>query len=383
MAWSALVAALALLLAAGNACLHAHPPWLQKRQPAARRLAEYSELTNTTELPALRGIDQGCGRLVVVFCAVKKAGEAATVHDTYLKVSVLSVLEKAPSLIPVLLFDGPEDHPLAAWARGAGCIVIVHALSFKDRMLAAATDLYRWQTTTWIATFFYFDIGLIAGELRARTKGKGVDLRNILHADVDTLFLSDINACSLPSPRILAAAGEATKLSPANAGVLYINLTAWEELHPDFMRYGEHEGWVFDNADQTWLFDFFGDRVSVLPDTYNWKPYWGLPRAGTWGKAPAVKILHIHGPKLHESVCVLRYLRTSQPVREWNSTQLLDIKGWCKYERSQYSMILLLNAFDVDRGDLYNDAHRLFYHYLAQARTMGQPDEYGALVLGA
>ena len=283
----------------------------------------------------------------------------------------------------MLLFDGPADHPLANWSREVGVLVIVHALSFKERMLAAATDLYRWQTTTWIATFFYFDIGLVAGELRARTEGLGVDLRNILHADVDTIFMADINACSLPTPRILAAAGEATKLSPANAGVLYINLTAWEELHPDFMRYGQSQGWVFDNADQTWLFDFFGDRVSILPDTYNWKPYWGKPEKGTWGEAPAIKILHIHGPKLHESVCVLRYLSSSKPVEDWNSTVVANIKGLCKYERSQYSMVLLLSAYKVDGGRLYNDAHRQFYHYLAKARSRGRADEYSELVPGS
>ena len=283
----------------------------------------------------------------------------------------------------MLIFDGPAEHSLATWMRDVGVIVIFHTLSFKDRVIAAATDLYRWQTTTWIATFFYFDIGLVADELRARTKGMSVDIRNILHADVDTIFMADVNACSLPMPRILAAAGEATMLSPANAGVLYINLTAWEELHPDFMRYGQSQGWVFDNADQTWLFDFFGDRVSILPDTYNWKPYWGAPKAGTWGQAPVIKILHVHGPKLHESVCVLRYLSTSEPVADWNATLLVEIRGWCKYERSQYSMILLLNAHDVDGGRLYVEGHRLFYRYLAKAHTQGRPDEYLELVPGA
>lgn len=379
MAWLALLATLALRLAAGNAGNgHAHP----QGQPAARHLAEYSELTNTTELPVLGAIDKTCGRLVVIWCAVKKAGEAATIHDSYLKVSVLSVLEKAPSVVPVLLFDGVAEHPLATWMRDVGGIVIMHALSFKDRIIAAATDLNRWQAS-WIATFFYFDIGLVAGTLRARTKGMGVDLSNVLHADVDTIFMADITSCSLPSPRILAAAGETTKHIPANAGVLYINLTAWEELHPDFMRYGQLQGWHFANVDQTWLFDFFGDRVSMLPDTYNWKPYWGLPQAGTWGRAPAVKILHIHGPKLRESVCVLRYLRTSEPVNDWNSTVLAQMKEWCKYERPQYSMILLLNAHNVDGGRLYSAAQRLFHHYLAKARGMGRSDEYRALVPGA
>ena len=41
-----------------------------------------------------------------------------------------------------------------------------------------------------------------------------------------------------------------TKLTPANAGVIYINLTAWQELHSDLMRYAELNGWIFPNADQ-------------------------------------------------------------------------------------------------------------------------------------
>lgn len=84
--------------------------------------------------------------------------------------------------------------------------------------------------------------------------------------------------------------------------------------------------------------------MSVLPDTYNWKPYWGHPQAGTWGKAPAVKILHIHGPKFQESLCVLKFLGTYGLTDASNTTLLAKIKGWCKYERSQYSMQLLLNA---------------------------------------
>ncbi len=138
-----------------------------------------------------------------------------------------------------------------------------------------------------------------------RAQGLGVDLANVLYTDVDTIFMGDINACSLPAPRILAAAGEVTKLTPANAGVIYLNLTAWAELHGDLMRFAAGHGWIFPNADQEWLFSFFGDRVAVLPDTYNWKPYWGHPQPGTWGRAPAVKILHIHGPKFQARLALI------------------------------------------------------------------------------
>jgi len=85
---------------------------------------------------------------------------------------------------------------------------------------------------------------------------------------------------------------------------------------------------------------------------------------------------------LQESVCVLKYLDTYGLVDDSNSTLLAQIKGWCKYERSQYSMQLLLDANKVDGGRLYNEAHVLFYNYLAKARILGRPDEYWELVTG-
>ena len=98
---------------------------------------------------------------------------------------------------------------------------------------------------------------------------------------------------------------------------------------------------------QTWLFRFFGDRVSVLPDTYNWKPYWGYPEAGAWGDAPAVRIIHIHGPKFQESLCVLKYLGVNNLTDASNTTLLTKIKDLCNYKRNQYSMQLLLDANKV------------------------------------
>ena len=91
--------------------------------------------------------------------------------------------------------------------------------------------------------------------------------------------------------------------------------------------------------------------------------------------APAVKILHIHGPKFQESTCVLKFLDSYNLVDDSNSTLLAQIKGWCKYDRSQYSMQLLLDANRVDGGRMYSDAHALFYHYLAKARILGRPDD--------
>ena len=40
----------------------------------------------------------------------------------------------------------------------------------------------------------------------------GLPCAQVLYTDVDTIFMEDINSCSLPSPRILSAAGEVTTL---------------------------------------------------------------------------------------------------------------------------------------------------------------------------
>ena len=40
----------------------------------------------------------------------------------------------------------------------------------------------------------------------------GLPCVQVLYTDVDTIFMEDINSCSLPSPRILSAAGEVTTL---------------------------------------------------------------------------------------------------------------------------------------------------------------------------
>lgn len=85
----------------------------------------------------------------------------------------------------------------------------------------------------------------------------------------------------------------------------------------------------------------------MLPDTYNWKPYWGNPEPGAWGDPPAIKILHIHGPKFQESLCVLKYLGVNNMTTASNATLLTEIKDLCNYKRSQFSMQLLLDANKV------------------------------------
>lgn len=94
----------------------------------------------------------------------------------------------------------------------------------------------------------------------------------LYHQSIDACFIG----AAKPHVRVLCALltqlerpippppmRQVTKLSPANAGVIYLNLTAWQELHSDLMHYAELHGWLFPNADQA----RFQRRCSLaLPD---------------------------------------------------------------------------------------------------------------------
>jgi hypothetical protein len=49
-------------------------------------------------------------------------------HDAsdLLKVALLSAKKRAPSLVPVLIYDGPNEHPLPQWFSNRGGFVVHH-----------------------------------------------------------------------------------------------------------------------------------------------------------------------------------------------------------------------------------------------------------------
>ena len=271
--------------------------------------------------------------------------------------------------MPVLLFDGPEHHPLATWARDAGVTVVLHEPSLKKTLSAAAATGAAWQTD-YVFDSMLMDLGLLAGRLAAIAASAGACLDSVLFMAADTLLLQDINACSLPTPRILSAAGDPSTRLWESFGAYHINMSAWAELHPDLMRFCAARDWAVLGAHGRWMHELLGARVSALPETYTWQPWWGRPRAGTWGKPPEIQVLHLHGPVLQESLCVLKYLDSHEPL---TAKLLEDIRSWCDFRHPDSAMQQLVNAQFADSGALFKSAYVLHSQYLAKVSALESP----------
>jgi hypothetical protein len=63
------------------------------------------------------------------------------------------------------------------------------------------------------------------------------------------------------------------------------------------MEWSKQKRFKFPIVDQSLLQRFFGARFNALPDTYNWKLYWGEPSNALWGPHPEIKIIHFHGER--------------------------------------------------------------------------------------
>lgn len=108
----------------------------------------------------------------------------------------------------------------------------------------------------------------------------------------------------------------------------------------------------------------FSRYLTLLPDIYNYKPYWGKVQPGAYGKAGRERdgkpaIIHFHGPKLQSVMCALD--RFSQN----------DTDPWKKcgmtYSCQTFPYIKLIfgHAMRIDGGEYYRETNNLFNKYLA------------------
>jgi hypothetical protein len=133
------------------------------------------------------------------------------------------------------------------------------------------------------------------------------------------------------------------------AGVMYINVTAFGAERPAMIEWGEQH--MFPGAfDQTIINGYLGNRTTLLPDTFNWKGYWG------W--APSIKIVHFHGPKPGKCLDCLVV-----------STVQRSDRKLCKCASVYH---LLWNKAN-DGGSFFTGALLMFYHYLLQAQGGPHP----------
>jgi hypothetical protein len=244
------------------------------------------------------------------------SGRNTPAYDEMAKVAVRSAFRRT-SLIPVCVFYGTPDAPLAQWLASEGVRMIFHtAPVWRQRLVdgvksaqaanlgATASVLFQ-SVEMEMATFLRIDVSIL-----------GFVDEFILYADVDILFLCEVSVADFGKvpPRVFTIGSELypggisvqdSSLGPnnalqlaGNAGMMLLNVEGMRRTHARFVEWtfsAEHieaglQFGVYGPADQGALNSFYRGKFEVKPwPLFNWKPHWGLCRAA--------KVVHFHGPK--------------------------------------------------------------------------------------
>lgn len=255
------------------------------------------------------------------FFALNEAG-AFRIYADLAKVAVHTALAHT-SLRPRMLYDGNENA-LTRWMRDRGVEIIPAQSRFKTELLKL-TGVAPAHLTTLPGVFLRIELPSISERLGITD--------NVLYTDCDVMFRRDIaDELSSVSCQYFAAAPEfdPNDYYHINTGVLLMNLPTLRQIDTEFLAFvrGHLQELTQEAWDQGAYRRFFGwerdkslwDR---LPQTLNWKTYWGDPsNAG---------IIHFHGPKPYEfrrPTPELQYLVTPEYhslSQEWH--RLLERAG--------------------------------------------------------
>jgi F5/8 type C domain len=199
-------------------------------------------------------------------------------HDHDWKNLIRAAVESArrnTSLEPHFIYDG-ENSAFIEELRGRGVSVHFHRVSFAEQLAQHNPDP-GWQAVA-RGAFLRFDIPLLADPADEFA----------LYTDADVIFRQNPDLRGY-HPLFLAAAPQFDRGRKAdlNSGVMLLNLKTFRAVHSkltEFTVQNLHLG-----LDQEVLRQFVGQDYLLLPDIFNWKPYWGVN-----ADAP---IIHWHGPK--------------------------------------------------------------------------------------
>lgn len=213
-----------------------------------------------------------------------------------IRASVASAIQNT-SLEPHFIYDG-EPSEFTSELAGKGVIIHYHRLSFTDVIRQYKPNDAVYQAIA-RGAFLRFDIPLVAHG----------DDEYVLYTDADVLFLRNESFAGY-RPSFIAAASqfEHSRRSDMNSGVMLINLSTMRLLREslvDFTIRNLHLG-----LDQEVLRAYLRGDYLLLPDTFNWKPYWGINTD--------VSILHWHGPKPCTADAILSG-RQADTIPSWSA----------------------------------------------------------------
>ncbi|KAL6076554.1 hypothetical protein QOT17_002681 [Balamuthia mandrillaris] len=318
--------------------------------------------------------------------------------DFYLRsylVALLSATENAPSMLPLLVLQGDwrgRDSFLNR-VKELGATVVFHKLSFEQQL--------RLQNGTaphidgmW-GSLLKVDVHLIMDEfsVNLHKDPEEVDMDYVLWTDSDVIFQKDLNSISLPKPRFFSMAPDAGFNGvPENAGVFYLNVSAYASVSQEvtsfpcvasFFMHGwlasqnnqlqahaNAKGWFYDVADQGVFLDFFewganGNFISPLPNTYNYRVYWGRPQPLFWSQALEPAIIHFHAVKPEFASCVVKEMRAMRAAASERKQQEEEEGELIKRCGGQLNILrLAMWGFERDGGEYWDEVVAKYRSYV-------------------
>lgn len=185
-------------------------------------------------------------------------------HESFIKVAIMSALDRAPSLVPCVSFDGQFDT-LPIWMRrldAQGRILLVK----HDLQMMSLLDPFPMQKH-YYGCFYKVEIPLIYDKLLPRLHGRSdVNTNYLLYTDTDVVFFRDIDDCTIAvKPTIISVVQEAKYAvwrnkfwsnlvteTEHNSGVIYVNVPAMKRIQRGMVDFAIDTKFKYDNAGQAW-----------------------------------------------------------------------------------------------------------------------------------
>ena len=245
------------------------------------------------------------------------------------RVAVDSALNNT-DLMPVLLFDGDSGHDIAIWMTSRGVPVICHQpdwlpLLKKSFEASSAGDKAELKSKS---PLFGSVEKMAATWMRIDIPQLGFADEFVLYADIDIMFVNDVNVSQFAGGPGMSLPGDGNDLhyivgtetnimqgseccredrpgeqvAYGNAGVMLLHVArmratqaefvAWIFTEENLYKKQLHFG-AYGPQDQGAYNQFYQDRFEVRTQPlFNWKPYWGYHAKAS--------LIHFHGPKPSE-----------------------------------------------------------------------------------
>jgi hypothetical protein len=155
-------------------------------------------------------------------------------------------------------------------------------------------------------------IGDVAKKIEKRcglSNGRPFSVERALYTDTDIIMYKPVSI--YPQGGVAIGVGpEHEKGITANNGVMTMNVTAFKLDLPKLLDFGDTKDLWLTGASQAVMMQYYRTQprgMQLLPDEYNWKPYWGKCNDDD------VHIVHFHGAKYGVCSEQFQYYRFNIP----------------------------------------------------------------------